>query len=107
MTHSERRAEAAQHLSLITNQGISIAEYSRTSGLSVRKLRYWRKRELTAQRSTTSPAPETLTPTFHRIPLRIDTSAAYTIHVGPHRLDIAHGFDEREVSRLVAILGAA
>ena len=103
MTRSDRRAEATLHLSAIRDQKISLAKYSEISGVPLHQLRYWRKREL---KEVLEGTPATV-PTFHSIPFSFGTSIAYTIHIGPHRLELSRGFVPAEVARLVTILKGA
>ena len=103
MTRSDRRAEAALHLSTIRDQKISLAKYSEISGVPLHQLRYWRKRELMEVREGITAT----IPTFHSIPFSFVTSVAYTIHIGSNRLEISRGFVPGEVISLVTILKGA
>ena len=105
MTRTDRREEAAQHLAAIRDQKISIVRYSEISGVSLRRLRYWRKRELKEARE--GRAVSVSQPTFHAIPISFSGAATYTIHVGSHRLEISRGFVAAEVMSLVSILRGA
>ena len=100
MNRPDRRAEAARHLAAIREQQLSIVRYAEFSGIPLRRLRYWRKRELREKR-------ESVPLLFRPIDLPFNSASPYTLQIESCRLEIQRGFDPAEVMHLVAILRGA
>ena len=92
--------EAETHLAAIRDQGVSISEYSRRTGIPVSRIYYWRKRESKIRSKSVEMSPEK----FQRVRFPFDSQFAYAVEIGNNRIEISRGFDPVEVSHMVRIL---
>ena len=92
--------EAATHLAAIREQGVSISEYSKRTGIPVFRIYYWKKREAKSR----SKSLEMSSGKFQQVRFPFDSQFSYAVEIGNNRIEISRGFDPVEVSHLVRIL---
>jgi len=101
-----READARRELDSLSASGLSLSEYCRRTGVPEGKLRRWQRRLASAS----SPA---VTPGFREVrvretPAAIDTDSvvAGEVVVGRFVVRAPLGFDEDELSRLIATVSS-